>query len=681
MDPVVISEFLASTRAFQGLDAGLLDKLADRVECRAYEGSATILRTGSPASFFGVIFNGRASMRMVNAMTGVAVVQQELQVGEHFGELAAVLQTAQPYEVVAETATTILAVPENVFDHLMGKIAPFSLALAKSMASRLVRASLKTVSSSKPPAREIQPAAVEPVAAVEEAPDGVMPFVRTANFDINDQVIEMVPVELMLQHRFIPLALNGKCLKIGMVDPFHSGAVADLDRVLHGIQIDTVAIAYDDFMSCVARMRLDGDARRGKRGASGAIVFEKDDQLREAEQKLGVVGHEVVELVEKIIRAGVALEASDIHIEEGRKEVKVRFRVSGVMQDWQEYIPGSFGRGIMARFKILAGLDITERRRPQDGRIGMRLGKRELDFRISVLPAMVGEKIVTRMFDASSMMRPLEQVFADKMTLKALREALMRPFGALIVAGPTGSGKSSTLYACLHELMTTRRDLNICVVEDPVEFRLKGVTQVQVSHSVGLTFATALRSLMRQDPDVIMVGEIRDSETASIALEAAMTGHKMLSSFHANNALAAIQRLENLGSSRTVVAQSVSLILVQRLVRRVCRHCVVLAEPAPALRESLAERGIIEKGSSQPLPKPRGCDHCHQSGFDGRIAVVESLKVTDDVAAELMAGERLDNVQKNAEKNGSMVTFRRYAAMLMARKLIAPGDALLTVAG
>ena len=349
--------------------------------------------------------------------------------------------------------------------------------------------------------------------------------------------------------------------------------------------------------------------------------------------------------------------------------------------DWGEYIPASFGKGLVARIKVLAGLDITERRRPQDGRIGLRLGRRDLDFRVSVLPAIRGEKVVMRMFDAATMMRPLEQIFVEKRTLEALREALSRPYGAVIVTGPTGSGKSSSLYACLHQRMTTRPDTNICVVEDPVEYRLQGVTQVQVNHSVDLSFAAALRSFLRQDPDVIMVGEVRDAETASIALQAAMTGHMVFSSFHANNAAAAIQRLENFGCSRTMIAQSVSLIIVQRLLRRMCQHCVTLADAPVALRTSLAERGLIEPNANMQLPKSRGCERCNQTGVDGRIAVVESLKISDEVSTALMADERLDNIEKMAMKSGSMIPFRRYASFLMTRKLIAPGDALLAVAG
>jgi type IV pilus assembly protein PilB len=343
-------------------------------------------------------------------------------------------------------------------------------------------------------------------------------------------------------------------------------------------------------------------------------------------------------------------------------------------------VPQSFAKGLAARFKVLSGLDITERRLPQDGRIGVKIGRREIDLRVSTLPASRGEKIVMRIFEASNMMRPLEHIFMEQNTLNSVRKTLNRPFGAIVVAGPTGSGKSSTLYAALNERRKTRPDTNIIMVEDPIEYRLQGVTQVQVNHQINLDFAKVLRAMLRQDPDVIMVGEVRDRETAELALEAAMTGHLLFTSLHANNAIGVVQRLENLGCNRTMISQSLALVLIQRLARRLCKRCSTTEVPPPALLESLAAKGLVDKAAPVPLPHAVGCPECNQTGFSGRIAVIESMNFSDEIRNELMAGTPLGEIEKLAEESGDLIPFRRYASFMMTRGLIGPSEALLTIA-
>src|SRR5262249_12553494 len=313
-------------------------------------------------------------------------------------------------------------------------------------------------------------------------------------------------------------------------------------------------------------------------------------------------------LVNKIIAAGLELGASDIHIEPTAQGFRVRYRVNGVLQDWSEPIPqGTLLKGVTARVKVLAGLDITERRLPQDGRIGLSVaGKRKMALAAPSLPANRGEKLVMRILEAAGSPRSLEQIFFDPSVIGAVRKALNRPYGGIVIAGPTGSGKTSSMYALLNERKLTRPDTNIIMVEDPIEYRLPGVTQVQVNPAAGLGFAEALRSMLRQDPDVIVVGETRDEATAQIALEASMTGHLLLTSVHANNAVATIQRLENLGAGRALISQSLHLVMVQRLVRKLCSACRKLDPPSPALLDSLIARKIVDKGT-QVLPRAVGC--------------------------------------------------------------------------
>jgi type IV pilus assembly protein PilB len=331
---------------------------------------------------------------------------------------------------------------------------------------------------------------------------------------------------------------------------------------------------------------------------------------------------------------------------------------------------------VAARIKVLAGLDITERRLPQDGRIGFNAGKREVDLRVSTLPANRGEKIALRILEAGAT-RKLQQIFYEEKTLSAVRRGLDRPYGGIIVGGPTGSGKTSTLYAMLNERRSTRPDTNILTVEDPIEYRLQGVTQVQVSASNGLTFARALRSLLRQDPDGIVVGETRDQETAVLALEAAMTGHLLLTSIHANTAVAALQRLENLGCSRALVSQSVALVLVQRLVRRLCAVCRKMEVLPAALAEALVVRKVIDRSQlGMPMPIAFGCEACNHTGQAGRAVVVEALTVTDELRNALGAGRPLAEVEALALQSGALLPFASYAAALLGRHLVGATEIL-----
>ena len=495
----------------------------------------------------------------------------------------------------------------------------------------------------------------------------------------------MLPTKLILQHRAVPLRLQGNRLLVGMVLPRHAAALADLRRVLHTVDFEVAAISLEDFAQTVLRFKL--DAVRGAESTRDSIAvispeslaYDAADSEREPEKGARVVGDEVVRAVNRVVAAALSRDASDIHIEPEAAGVKVRFRVHGTLHDWGESLPPSFARGVAARLKVLSGLDITNTRTPQDGRIGLTAGSRELDLRISTLPSSRGEKVVLRVFEGSGMMRPLEQIFSDAGSLNAVRKALQRPHGAIIVAGATGSGKSSTLYSMLNERRRARPDTNVLLIEDPIEYRLAGVTQVQVH--AGLGFSQVLRAAMRQDPDVIAVGETRDAETARMALEAAMTGHLVLTSMHANDVGSVLQRLESLECSRSLIAEAVSFVVVQRLARRLCPSCVRLDPPPPALLESLVARRLAERGSQVALPRPVGCDLCQQTGYQGRIAVVEWWQVTPEARDALVAGASHNDVLRAAAEARMLQTFRHNAAYLMARKALGTSEALMAVAG
>src|SRR5262249_38836805 len=306
--------------------------------------------------------------------------------------------------------------------------------------------------------------------------------------------------------------------------------------------------------------------------------------------------------------------------------------------DRQELLPLAFFAPLVARTKVLAELDITERRLPQDGRLLARLGKREINFRISTLAAARGEKVVIRILDPADVMRPLPHIFLEPAALDLVEKAVAAPHGAIVVAGPTGSGKSSTLYAMVNQRRAARPDNNIVTVEDPVEYSFPGITQVPVYPKIGLDHPTVLRALLRQDPDVIGLGELRDAATAAICVEASLTGHVVLTTFHASTAMAVLQRLEHLGCERLLLAQALNVLVVQRLARRLCRACVREGEVAPTLLESLIAREIVPRGPTPKLPRPVGCNACDGSGYRGRIAVTEILSFQENVR-QLLASD------------------------------------------
>ncbi len=676
-----ITDFLRTTSLFNGCPPSVINQISTHVRAFDVAAKHVILRAGAPDAIIGVVFSGEVAARQVNAATGQSQIVDSIRPGDHFGEVGALLGTAQPFEVAAMADSTIVLLGNEVVTELSSKVASFSNALAKKLSARVVKAS---VFSLRAPTGGPLPTP-SPTNNTTPGGDGdTIHFVQVGSYDLTDNVLRLLPANIIQEHRVLPLAVVGRTLTVGMVNPYNVRATTEIKKSLSSVDTKIVAISIDDFNEALVRLRISGGnvtaTARKEPVPINSITYESVEE-RESEKAVRVIGDEVISSTTRIIAAGLEYGASDIHIEAKDTGILVRYRVSGTLIDWDQYIAPSFAKALVARLKVLAGLNITERRLPQDGRIGLKVGRRELDLRLSTLPTSRGEKLVLRIFEAASMMRPLEQIFFEPNTLTAVRHALNRPYGAIVVAGPTGSGKSSTLYASLNERRKTRPDTNIIMVEDPIEYRLQGVTQVQVNHGIKLGFAQVLRAMLRQDPDVIMVGEVRDQETAMLALEAAMTGHLLFTSLHANNAVSAIQRLENLGCGRPVVAQSLALVLIQRLARKLCSHCTTQEIPPPMLLASLTERGLAEKSAPVPLPRAVGCDKCNHTGFLGRIAVLESLAINEDIRHSLMLGEPLDEVESIALHTDALIPFSRYASYLMTRGMLSPADALLMVAG
>ena len=476
--------------------------------------------------------------------------------------------------------------------------------------------------------------------------------------DIEDAVFSVVPPHLVQKHQLVPLKLIGSTLTVAMADPTDLVAINEVKFITgYGVR---VVLAPPTAIKKTLEHRFGGvsyDEVLKKFGDGDVEVIQEGDDINLQELQQATMEAPVVTLVNAILADAAKRRASDIHIEPYEKVFRVRFRVDGVLQEIMSP-PLRLKNPLVSRLKVMAGLDIAERRLTQDGRIKLKLGMGgELDIRVSVLPTLFGEKVVMRLLDKTNLQLDMSKLGFDPQNLKDFQEAIHRPYGMILITGPTGSGKSTTLYSALSEL--NKPDVNISTAEDPVEYNLMGINQVQVREQIGLTFAACLRSFLRQDPDIIMVGEIRDLETAQIAVKAALTGHLVLSTLHTNDAPSTVDRLINMGVEPFLLTSSINLIAAQRLVRRICDSC---KEPSQVSPEVLVNLGVdpAEIGASFLTFHGRGCNACNGSGYRGRLAIYEVMVMHDALKELILRSTSALDLKRDAVKLG-MDTLRMSA--------------------
>jgi len=468
--------------------------------------------------------------------------------------------------------------------------------------------------------------------------------------------VERVPEQLARASHMLAMVVQDGHLEVAVADPLD---VVSLDhlRALTGLTLDVwvarpseLAEAIEQFYSELrATEHLGEILDKIDVTAKG----EKEQEIDLAALRQQVEDAPVVRLVNLMIAEAIDQRASDIHIEPARDRVTVRFRIDGVLHEVMKP-PKHLQMAIISRIKVLADLDIAIRLLPQDGRLSVHLPDREVDLRVSTLPTSHGEKVVMRLFDKSAFERRFENLGLEGPALDAFKRVIRLPYGMVLISGPTGSGKTTTLYAALQDIQTVQR--NLVTVEDPIEYHIENVAQVHANQKVGMTFARALRSILRQDPDVIMVGEIRDEETADIAVKSALTGHLMFSTVHANDAPGTLTRLADMGVPRYLVGSAMSLVMAQRLVRRVCERCKELFVPEP---ETLADFGPdIEALRGRPVARGRGCMACKQTGYAGRVALFEVLELSRGIRRMVLDGANEDLIKKRAVEDG-FVTLRK----------------------
>lgn len=481
-------------------------------------------------------------------------------------------------------------------------------------------------------------------------------YIELKGAKIEEKVIHMVPESMVTKYQAIPIEIdpdNPNILKVAMADPMDIMAMDDIGLVTN-LQVEPMLASEEAIKSAIDKYYGSAQAME----AAEAYRQEQQNSLGGGDEEEGneeIDNSPIVLLVKQIIEGGVRQRASDIHIEALENSVRVRYRIDGALKQVMSY-DLSILAGITARIKIIGGMDIAEKRKPQDGRITIMVDRREFDVRVSILPTVFGEKTVMRLTSKDGLTKPKSALGFDAEQEKVFDNILSNPHGIILVTGPTGSGKSTTLYTSLSELNT--EDVNIITVEDPVEANINGINQVQVNNKADMTFAAALRSILRQDPDIIMIGEIRDGETAGIAVQAAITGHLVVSTLHTNSAASTITRLIDMGIESYIAGDAVVGVIAQRLVRRLCTTC---KQPRLVEDEERAQLGVPADEEDVIIYEPQGCPLCNETGYSGRIGVYEMMPVSRALQAVIASGATADVIEKQALKEG-MLTLKMGAA-------------------
>jgi len=499
-----------------------------------------------------------------------------------------------------------------------------------------------------------------------------IPYVRLRDCEIDTSIIKMVPAKFASHYKFIPLELKGNVLIIAMADPLDIRTVDDI-RLLLGFEVKSVLTSelevqeairryYGIGAETLERMAPEKISEQKKSAGKGREIENIEDLAEDAS---------IIKFVNQIILGGYQDRATDIHIEPYHDDLKVRYRIDGVMHD--AAIPPTikhFKDAIISRIKIMASLNIAERRLPQDGRIKVKVGDSDLDMRVSVLPTPFGEGIDIRIL-ATNMLYSLESLGLLEHDLNILEEMIKKPHGIIFVTGPTGSGKTTTLYSCLNKL--NRKELKIITIEDPIEYQISAVTQIQVLPKIGLTFAAGLRSMLRHDPDVMMVGEVRDYETAEITIRSSLTGHLVFSTLHTNDAAGGVTRLLDMGIEPYLVASSVECFIAQRLVRLICQNCKT---EIPVNKEVMRELGVIEKDSkSLKMYEGKGCEECKFTGYKGRTAIYEFLVINESIRELILERVSSDKIKRKAVSE-KMRTLAEDGWIKIKRGLTTPSEVL-----
>ena len=654
-------ELLKNTDFFRDLPDEELLRLSARMIERSYPPNHAIVREGSPGDAMFLIVDGKVEIRKRDPKNNdFDVTITTLNNGAAFGEMALLTGNPRSATVMATGNTKVLVLMKNDFDVLLHEHQSLSIALSRIVADRIEEMKNR------------------------ESPGTVS--LQTLKHD--EAIMACVPEQLVRKHKMLPTSYTNGKITLAVVDARNVTAIDEIKRSVQQkypkVIFDLVIVAEDDFlkfMDSEYKTLVKSDDSLDIESFVDSMDHIQSDILKEfaldegGDEDLGIPdiekeaeGAPIIKLTNSIIAMALKKGASDIHIEPMEKEVRVRYRVDGDLQE-DMVLPKKIQLPLISRVKIISKLDITERRLPQDGRITIKMGNKSIDFRVSTVPAKFGEKICTRILDKTQTTLGLDKLITHPPVLGIVREMIKKPYGIIYVTGPTGSGKSTTLYSSLAEINDVKR--NISTVEDPIEYDLRGVNQIQVNHDIGLDFARVLRAFLRQDPDVILVGETRDKETAKIAVEAALTGHLVFTTLHANDAPGTFMRLTEMGIEPFLVSASIIGVVAQRLVRKICPNCKEAYQDAAA-----CEYLGIPGGTT--LYRGKGCDACRNSGSKGRVGVYEVLNVNEDIRHFIAEGASTLEIRDSALAAG-MISLKDYCLILLKEGAISVDEVLRTV--
>jgi type IV pilus assembly protein PilB len=659
---------LSELPLFAGLSPAEATELESRMRRKDFTPQQTIVREGGPGDAAFLVVSGLVAVRHKDTDSGVEFLLAELGPGQMFGEMALITGNPRTASVVAIEQTSCAVLERPDFERALLQHPGIALALARVMADRLEKANRN--------------------AGID--------FVNLSRLKIDPRVLTLLPAALINKNRCVPIAFINNRLTLAMTDPNNLLALDDVRRILKGVMIEPAAVTEDDFKRFIATTYAPATvqapvrpelvaapavsapapkrAERPKPKEDLAATMDllqsevirelqiSDDQaVVETKQDLMTASQDapIVKLANSILGLAIKQGASDIHIEPMEAEVTLRYRIDGVLQVVQR-LPKRVQMGIVSRLKILSRLDIAEKRMPQDGRFAVTLDETPIDFRVSTVPGKWGEKVVLRILDKTNTQLGLDKVITNPSTLALVREMIRQPYGIIYVTGPTGSGKTTTLYSALSEINDP--GVNISTAEDPIEYDLPGVTQIQANAAINLSFASILRAFLRQDPDVILVGETRDKETAHTAVEAALTGHLVFTTLHTNSAAVAFTRLGEMGIEPFLVSSSTIGVIAQRLARRLCPQCKEPYEPDAETRRFFG----LADGTT--LYRAGGCANCGGKGLKGRVGIYEVMRLTPSLRQLVAKGSSAEDIHAGALAQG-LIDLRGYAALLLAEGL------------
>jgi len=658
-------QLLKETDLFKEFPIDLIKESAAKLHQKSFFPNEVIIKEGQQGDSLYLLKNGLVEVRKIDVQTGIEFAITRLSPLASFGEMSLITNEPRSCSVIAIEESDIYILHRTDFKKLLEEHSEFAVFLADILAKRLRKTN-------------------------EEK--GIS-YLNLAKFKYDKRVLKLLPKSIILQHKIIPLAVAGSSLTLAMVNPNDLIAFDDIRRFVKGVIIDPVVVTEKDFerfLKNVYEIHIEKEEEKVEVISTDSVPKESKFKQDEPKEEIGEIPEDehmvqevlpaedtakeesilkelyeattespIINLANTILGLAIKNGVSDIHIEPREKSFIVRTRLDGLLRI-AHTLPKKLQLPLISRFKIISNMDIAEKRVPQDGRISVVHEDRNIDFRVNTIPCKFGEKIVMRILDKSNTSLGLDKLITRKEQLDKVREMVEQPYGIIFVTGPTGSGKTTTLYSALAE--QNSEDVNICTAEDPIEYDMEGINQVQINHKIGLDFAKVLRAFLRQDPDIILVGETRDQETAKVAIEAALTGHLVFTTLHTNDAPGAVTRLREMGVEPFLIGSATIGILAQRLARRLCQNCKVSYTPDEATLQYL---GMDTKIQPAPLfYKGEGCPACKKSGFKGRIGIYEVMRLNDEIRRLIASDAKEAQVKETAMANG-MKTLMQYSIELL----------------